>query len=458
MRLCGDDSFFYNPYRFFAPKELLNREMKKRDLLIASCGNILEWFDFGLFIYLAPIIGQQFFPTHSPHGATLAAFGVFAAGFICRPLGGILFGYLGDRRGRVEGLRSSIIVMTFATLLIGLLPSYHTIGIFSPLLFTALRLIQGLSVGGEYSGVMIYLAESAPSHRRGFFTSFAAIGSNLGFLLATISALCLELAFPSFAINSWIWRVPFILGGILGLSIFYYRLQLLETPSYLFLKASHEIKKQPLLAALRYFPKKLLKILGLTCMGSTFYYVFFGYMSNYLSQHVGMSLHTIFSLQAVSLVFMLVLIPLAGLCGDRYGRKRMLCIAALGIIFLTIPCFYLLQEKTIISILTAFSIAAVLSALEQGNNLATFVENCPASVRYSGIAFAFNLGNAIFGGTAPILVSVLTMTWGNFAPAYYLMGMTMISLAVIMTLQANSQVNDLGEFSTDLATDDEVRP
>lgn len=431
--------------------------MKKRDLLIASCGNILEWFDFGLFIYLAPIIGQQFFPTHNPHSATLAVFGVFAAGFICRPLGGILFGYLGDRRGRVKGLRLSIFAMAFATLLIGILPSYHAIGIFSPVLFTVLRLIQGLSVGGEYSGVMIYLAESAPNDRRGFFTSFAAIGANLGFLLATISALCLELAFPSFIINTWIWRIPFILGGTLGLFIFYYRLQLLETPSYLLLKASHEIKKQPLLVALRDFPQKLLKIFGLTCMGSTFYYVFFGYMPNYLSQHIGMSLHTIFGLQAISLTLMLVLVPLAGLCGDHYGRKKMLLITAFGILTLATPCFYFLQEKAIIPILAVFSIAALLSALEQGNMLVTFVENCPISVRYSGVAFAFNLGNALFGGTAPILVSILTLMWGNLAPAYYLMGMTMISLAVIMTLQPNSQVDDLREFSTDAVTDDEAR-
>lgn len=377
---------------------------------------------------------------NSPHNATLAAFGVFAAGFICRPLGGILFGYLGDHSGRVKGLRFSIFLITLSTFLIGLLPSYRTIGIFAPLLFTLLRLMQGISIGGEYSGVIIYLAESAPEYRRGFFTSFAAIGSNLGFLLATIIALLLVLA-PPFWVNTWGWRIPFLLAGGVGFFIFYYRLQLSETPPYLFLKTSHQVEKHPLLVAFRNFPMKLLKIFGLTCMGSTFYYVFFGYMPHYLSVHIGIPLDKAFSLQIVSLVLMLVFIPLAAICGDNYGRKRMLLITAFGIVILTIPCFYLLQYASILPIFLGLSIATFFSALEQGNMLVTFVENCPLNVRYSGIAFAFNLGNALFGGTAPIVVSLLVQMGGNFAPAYYLMVMTGISLTVILTLRESLNIS-----------------
>ncbi len=409
--------------------------MNKRDLIASSFGNILEWFDFGLFIYLAPIISRQFFPTNDSQTATMAVFGVFAAGFICRPLGGILFGYLGDRYGRVQGLRWSIFVIAFSTLLISILPSYQTIGIFSPLLFTVLRLLHGLSVGGEYSGAAIYLAESAPIGQRGFFTSFAAIGANVGFLFATLSALWLESIFPLLAIDHWVWRIPFILGGVVGLFIFYYRLQLLETRPYLFLKASKQIETHPLLTALRNFPGKLLKIFGLTCMGSTFYYVFFGCMPSYLSKQLNVSLHTAFSVQAILLALMIVLIPLAGVLGDFYGRKKMLLVVAFGILIFTLPCFYLLQTKIVAAIFIALAIATLLSSLEQGNMLVTFVENCPLSVRYSGIAFAFNLGNALFGGSVPMMVSVLTYQWGNFAPAYYLMGMTVISLMVIFTLK-----------------------
>lgn len=426
--------------------------MNKRDLIASSLGNILEWFDFGLFIYLAPVIGQQFFPMDNPSSAVIAVFGVFSAGFICRPLGGILFGYLGDRYGRVKGLRWSIFVIAFSTLLISLLPSYQTIGFFSPLLFTLLRLLHGLSVGGEYSGVMIYLAESAPNHQRGFFTSFAAIGANVGFLLATLSTLWL-VAFPSLAMNTWLWRIPFIFGGTLGLFIFYYRLQLVETPPYLFLKASHQVEKRPLLTALRSFPDKLLKIFGLTCMGSTFYYVFFGCMPNYLSHQLNVPLYTAFSLQAILLTIMIVFVPLAGRCGDRYGRKKMLLITALGMISLTMPCFYLLQVKTTFAIFIALGIAAVLSAFEQGNMLMTFVENCPPAIRYSGVSFAFNLGNGLFGGSAPVVVSLLTHAWGNLAPAYYLIGMTTISLMVIMTLKETSRGNWATEFSREDSTE-----
>ena len=154
--------------------------MKKIDIIATSLGNVLEWFDFGLFIFFAPIIGKHFFPTHDTFSANIAAFSVFSLGYFCRPLGGILFGHQGDRYGRVEPLRQSILIITIATLLIGLLPTYETAGLLTSICFVVLRLIQGISAGGEYSGAMIYLFESAPNHQRGLITSFAAAGANIG--------------------------------------------------------------------------------------------------------------------------------------------------------------------------------------------------------------------------------------------------------------------------------------
>lgn len=158
-------------------------------------GNIIEWFDFGLFIFMAPIIGGKFFPQESANTATIHALMVFAIGFLCRPIGGIFFGYFGDTRGRAKTLRISILIITLSTFLIGIIPSYQEIGLFAPTLFIILRLIQGISIGGEYSGIMIYLAESASQKHRGFITSFAASGSNLGFLCATLTLTLLNLFF-----------------------------------------------------------------------------------------------------------------------------------------------------------------------------------------------------------------------------------------------------------------------
>lgn len=415
--------------------------MKKRQILATSLGNTLEWFDFALFIFLAPIIGEKFFPTHNPTTATLAALSVFAAGFICRPLGGILFGHAGDTHGRANALRMSILVITVSTLLIGILPTYQQVGVIASILFTMLRLAQGISIGGEYSGVMIYLAESAPSKKRGFITSFAALGANIGFLAANLLLMLLSAIFSKAAWSDWGWRLPFFLIGLPGTLILYYRFKLAETPIFLNLKKTHHIQKSPFLTSLRQAPNQLFKILGLTCMSSTLYYVFFGYMTIYLTQFLGVKSHVALNIQSAFLVIMLFLVPLFGHLGDRVGRKSMLIFTALGTILLAIPCFYFLKFKTIPMIAFALSIATVLSSSDQGNSLAAVVENCSANIRYSGIAFSYNLGMALFGGTAPFVVTLLTEKVNLFAPAFYLMGMAGITLIAATHLLRKANIN-----------------
>ena len=197
--------------------------MQVNQIARSSLGNVLEWLDFGLFIFLAPVIGNIFFPSDYPELSQMAAFGVFAGGFLCRPIGGIIFGHFGDKYGRANPLRLSILIITFSTLLGGLIPSYASIGILAPILFTLLRLSQGIAIGGEYSGIMTYLVESAPQKRRGFIGSFAATGANLGFFIATILTLLLQHYFNIDTINKWAWRIPFIFMGIVGGFISYSR-------------------------------------------------------------------------------------------------------------------------------------------------------------------------------------------------------------------------------------------
>ena len=406
---------------------------------MSSLGNTIEWFDFGLFIFMAPIIGAKFFPHSSASNATIEALIVFAAGFLCRPLGGIFFGYFGDTRGRAKTLRVSILIITVATFLIGAIPPYEAIGLTSPTLFILLRLIQGMSIGGEYSGIMIYLAESAPPNQRGFTTSFAAIGANLGFLLATLTLMLLHLFFSKETITDWAWRLPFLLIGVPGSLIIYYRFKLAETPVYAQLRKINRIESIPFIAAIKFAPYQLLKILGLTCMGSTFYYVFFGYMPSYLEHCIGFSLNDALSIESLMLIIMLFTVPMAGLCGDYVTRKKMLIITSIAIIFLALPCFYLLQFKSIILTLISLGIATILSSLEQGNTLTAVVENCPENIRYSGIAFSYNLGNALFGGSAPLIVTLLTEKVGLITPAYYLIFMAGITLITATTLLRNNQ-------------------
>jgi MHS family proline/betaine transporter-like MFS transporter len=380
----------------------------KKEILISSLGNTIEWFDFGLFIFMAPILGAKFFPQASASNATIEALIVFAAGFLFRPLGGIFFGYFGDTRGRAKTLRVSILIITISTALVGFIPSYEEIGLTAPILFILLRLIQGVSIGGEYSGIIIYLAESAPRNKRGFTTSFAAIGANLGFLLATVTLMLLHLFFKEKVIADWAWRLPFLLIGIPGSLIIYYRFKLSETPAYSQLKKNHRLESIPFIAAIKFAPYQLLKILGLTCMGTTFYFVFFAYMPTYLEHYIGFSLANALIIESFILIIMLFTVPLAGMCGDYFTRKKMLIITSIAIIFLVLPCFYLLHFKSIILALLSLGTATILSSLEQGNTLTAIVENCPENVRYSGIAFSYNLGNALFGGGTPLVVTLLT--------------------------------------------------
>ena len=388
---------------------------------------------------MAPILGAKFFPQASAGNATIEALIVFAAGFLCRPLGGIFFGYFGDTRGRAKTLRISILIITISTVLVGFIPSYEKIGLTAPVLFILLRLIQGISIGGEYSGIIIYLAESAPRNKRGFTTSFAAIGANLGFLLATATLMLLHLFFSEKVIADWVWRLPFLLIGLPGSLIIYYRFKLSETPVYSQLKKNHRLEPIPFIAAIKFAPYQLLKILGLTCMGSTFYYVFFGYMPTYLEHYIGFSLADALTIESSMLIIMLFTVPLAGVCGDYFTRKKMLIITSIAILFLVLPCFYLLQFKSLLLVLLSLGTATILSSLEQGNTLTAIVENCPENVRYSGIAFSYNLGNALFGGSAPLVVTLLTEKKGLITPAYYLIFMAGITLITAKNLLSNNQ-------------------
>lgn len=413
--------------------------MNKKQILAISLGNTLEWLDFGLLIYMAPLIGAAFFPHHAGVNATLETLTVFAAGFICRPLGGILFGHIGDTQGRAKPLRFSILLIALSTLLVGILPSYQTIGWLSPVLFTLLRLAQGISIGGEYAGVMIMLAESAPTSKRGFITSFAASGANVGFLLATVLLILLKHFLSEQTIADWGWRLPFLLAGLPGIIILYYRFKLSETRVYSRLKLTYHLPAIPFITALTLAPKQLLIILGLTCMSSSFYYIFFGFMPTYLDIFRGVPLQSSLLLQSLLLIAMLFLVPMAGFLGDRFSRRNMLLLTASCIIIFAAPCFMLLGTSHQSYIMLAMTIATFISSMDQGNSLAAVVENCPENVRYSGIAFSYNLGMALFGGTAPIIVSLLVGQGGMLSPAYYLIGMACISLFAASYLLHHNQ-------------------
>lgn len=412
--------------------------MKNSQVIISALGNILEWLDFGLFIFLAPIIANQFFPADNEVYSVLSTFGVFAAGFICRPIGGIIFGYIGDKYGRANPLRLSILLISITTFAVGILPVYAKIGFLAPIIFTFLRLLQGIAIGGECSGILVYLAESAKEQRRGFITSFAATGANVGFLLASLIVIGLQHYLSTMQMSAWGWRLPFLLIGLIGSTLAYFRLKLLETPAFQHLLETKGVTDKPLILALRTSYRSLLRVFGLNCMSSSFFYVFFGYMPEYLKNYIHISSQKAYFLEVIALSVMLILVPIMGLLGDRFGRRNMLLIATFGMAVLSWPMFYMLQQGFIFLVISLVC-ATLLSAIDQGSTPATIVENCPLDVRYSGIAFAYNIGAAVFGGLSPLIVIWLTTSFNLAAPGFFIMLTSLIGLVTVLSLSDNFQ-------------------
>lgn len=402
-------------------------------IVSSSLGNILEWYDFGLFTIFSALFSRLFFPTEDPKVALIATFGIFAIGFLCRPIGAIIFGYLGDRIGRAKTLRLSILMIALPTLLIGFLPSYQMIGIFAPLLLTLVRMWQGISIGGEYSGNIIYLAETAPSKYRATFTSLASMGANTGILLAALVGIITSSFISTETLESWGWRIPYILSGLFCLVIYQFRLRIHETRVFEYLENKNKLANNPLQIVFKNNFPQLMRTLGLVCMGTTFYYFCFIYIPIYLTQYKKFSTQNTSILMTILIGFMIVLVPFAGYICDKFGRRKMLLFNAALITLFVVPGFYLInyhQYHIVILVLLFFTIA---SSLEQGTTPAAIVENFPPPARYTGVALGYNIGNGFLGGTIPIICEWLFLHSNlSLSPALYIAGCAMITLFTIL--------------------------
>src|SRR5690606_20002913 len=308
----------------------------------ASIGNAVEWFDFAIYGFLATYIAANFFPAGDDTAALLNTFAIFAAAFVVRPLGGFFFGPLGDRIGRQRVLALVILLMSGATLTMGLLPTYESIGVLAPLLLLLLRCLQGFSAGGEYGGGAVYLAEFAPDRRRGLIVTFMAWSGVLGFLLGSVTVTALQVALPDQVMTDVGWRIPFLLAGPLGLIGLYIRLRLDDTPAFTALSEQEEVAQSPLREAVQTAWRSILQVIGLMIIFNVAYYVVFAYMPTYLIKELGLSSSDAFISSTIACVVALVLIlPLAAL-SDRIGRKPLLVGGAIAFAVLAYPLFLLL--------------------------------------------------------------------------------------------------------------------
>lgn len=398
----------------------------------SSIGNILEWYDFGLFTIYSSLFSHLFFPTTDPHTALIATFGIFAVGFICRPIGALIFGYMGDRTGRARTLRLSVLMISLPTLFIAFIPSYEQIGLLAPILLTLTRIWQGISIGGEYSGNIIYLAETAPPPYRATITSFASTGANMGILLAALVGMISTYSISEEQLQAWGWRIPYLISGILCLLIYKFRLRLDESRVFEYLKEKKKLAANPIKTALEKNYLQILRTLGLVCMGSTFYYFCFIYIPIFLTQNLKFTLYNVSTLITFFIGSMIILVPISGFICDKVGRRKMLLFNSALITLFVVPGFYLLQLDHFFLFIAVLSIFTVASSLEQGTTSVTVVENFPPPARYTGLSVGYNIGNGFLGGTVPIICEWLTATSSyTLAPAFYIAGCAAITGLVV---------------------------
>ena len=377
--------------------EAADRRRRIMAIVGGSSGNLVEWYDFYVYSFCALYFAPAFFPSGDRTSQLLAAAGVFAAGFLVRPLGGYIFGRLADRRGRRFSMMASVLLMCGGSLMIALLPTHASVGVLAPILLTVARLAQGLSVGGEYGTSATYMSEVAQPGHRGFFASFQYVTLIGGQLLAVLVIVILESLLTTEQMRAWGWRVPFVIGAVAAVVALFLRRALHETQSA---DAAKNAEAGSLRALLRH-PKPLLLVLGLTAGGSLSFYTFTTFMQKYLVNTAGLPTRTVSATMACVLFGFMLLQPVFGAISDRIGRRGMLiAFGALGTL-MTVPLLSALAgvKSPVMAGLLVLAGLAVISCYTSISGLVK-AELFPGEVRALGVGLPYAVANALFGGTA----------------------------------------------------------
>ncbi|MEB3371204.1 MFS transporter [Saccharopolyspora mangrovi] len=427
------------PRRGLRPPVVQEERTVHRAVAAASVGNVAEWYDFGLYSYLAAgVLDRVFFPDFGPWAAVYTL-GAFAAAFVMRPLGGFVFGRLGDRFGRTKVLSATVLMMAAATVLLGLVPSYGTAGLLAPLLVLLVRMLQGFSAGGEYTGALTLIAEYAPDRRRGFFGSWLEFSTITGYTLGAGTCGAVIALLPTDDLLSWGWRVPFMLALPLGVVGIYLRIRLEDTPAFRQL-----MERSPVLATMssrralqivrRHYRTPALVAAGVVVAWNVTNYVLTNYVPTYLTSTLprhgegGTSGAVATGLQVAVMVLMLCAIVGVGRLSDQIGRKPVLMTGSVALVLLGLPAVWLLREGIAGQVLGLLIIGMCLmcfAAVSPSTLPALF----PTMIRYSSLAVIFNLAVSLFAGTAPTIIEAAVTTTGNLDwPGYYLIGAGVIGI------------------------------
>lgn len=381
-------------------------------IVFGLSGNVLEWFDFAVYGYLAPVIASQFFPSTDPLASILLTYSVFALGFLARPIGSVFFGHLGDTKGRKNSLILSCLVMAIPTTFIGMLPTYQTIGLASPLLLVCCRILQGLSIGGEFTGSFIYLTEQAEPHQKGFFSCWADIGCSLGMILGSLSVALLNGVLTHTQLSSFGWRLPFLSGFLLGFLVFYLRMNLPESKEFIQPAQSDSI---PFIKLLTKFPKKLGLNILLVSLNSLGFYLLLVFLPNQIALFGRFNPSRIYLLNTVILfIFTATTFFSAVLC-DYFDTVKIYLVGPITcIIFSALAGFAFIKLSLVLQVVCIGLIAAGLG-FSFGPRSLFMTAVFPTDIRFTGIALSLNTANAVLGGGGPLVASYLVAKTGSIA-------------------------------------------
>jgi MFS family permease len=408
----------------------------KRAIAASAIGNAVEWFDYGIYAYGTVYIAGALFPEDSTNALVFTLLG-FAISFLIRPLGGMFWGPLGDRIGRKRVLALTIMLMAGATFCVGLIPSFSTIGIWAPVLLYALRMVQGFSTGGEYGGAATFMAEYAPDRRRGFYGSFLEVGTLAGFNGGALLMLGLITFLGEDTMQSWGWRLPFLIAAPLGLIGIYLRNKMEDTPVFRELEHRHEVEDSmggTFKDLLKGYHRPILKLFGLVIALNVVNYTLLAYTPTYLKSTIGLSETEYLVVPIIGQLAMMVVLPYVGALSDRVGRKPMWAFSLIGTVVLALP-MYALMGQGFGAAIFAFAILGLVYTPQLATISATFPAMFPTHVRFAGVAIGYNVATSLFGGTAlPINEWLIERTGNESIPAWYMIAACAIGLVALYTM------------------------
>ncbi|MCX2561708.1 glycine betaine/L-proline transporter ProP [Acetobacter farinalis] len=438
---------------------VVDADMLKRAVGAAALGNAMEWFDFGVYGYIAVTLGKVFFPASDPTLQLIATFATFTVAFLVRPVGGAVFGPLGDRYGRQKLLAVTMIMMALGTFCIGLIPSYGRIGLWAPVLLLVARLVQGFSTGGEYGGAATFIAEYSTDRNRGLMGSWLEFGTLGGYVAGAGVVTALQFFLNESAMLSWGWRIPFLVAGPLGLMGLYMRTRLEETPAFQAYAAEAERREHEKPGWRHLFAvhwRQLLKCVGLVLVFNVTDYMLLTYIPSYMTVTLNYPESKGLLLIILVMVLMMPLNVLGGYFSDRLGRRPMVISACLALLVLAIPSLHLIRSGNDLEIFAGLMLLGLALVCFTSSMPSTLPALFYTPVRYTALSVAFNVSVSLFGGTTPLVTAWLVKKTGMLdMPAWYLMGAAVIGVVTMLTVRETARLPLRGSPPA-VASDDEA--